>query len=522
MMSEEEAQAAGGSDEIGRGRLREAALGGVRWVTMARGIAEASQLVSMVVLARLISPAQFGYAAIALTVQTLVLASTTLGLGTPLVQRKSLRPEHAAAAQAAVLGLGVVLTILTAGLAPLVVEPALGAETAHLVQLASLLFLISAIGVVPQALLQRKLEFRRISIAESLASVVGASAAVALAFAGLDGAAVVLGVVFTDLAMYGAYFAFARPPLPRWRWREIRELLAVGGPASVASMMRAGFHSVDYVILGIVAGPAAVGYYWRAFQLGVEYQGKISSIMVRIALPVYSRAANIEDLRALRDRIALTNATIIFPLLAILIAAAPAAIPWLFGPGWGPAIVPTQILALAGMCAALLSGIGPVVLAVGKTKALLAWDAASLIIYAGVVYLSAPHGIVPLCIAVTVVYVAQLLVAHAFLLRPMIQIPVRQALYDVVPALLGSIVLLVVATLVSGLLEAADLPPPLTIGATAAVGLAAYLLTLRLLFETAWSDLLLLLDRVVGLERVQKLLTRLARRTKVAAATPLS
>lgn len=509
-----------GSEVIGRGQLREAALGGVRWITTARLVAEASQFIAMIVLARLISPTEFGYAAIALIVQGLVVATTSEGITTPLVQKKALRSAHVAGAQAVVLVLGVTLTALTAALAPLVVEPAFGPETAHLVQLASLLFVISSIGVVPQALLQRELQFRRISVAEIISSSVGASVAVVLALVGLEGEAVVLGVVAASLTFYTTLFVFARPPAPRWRYREIREIIAFGAPASLSSVLRSGFRNIDYVILGLVAGPATVGYYWRAFQLGVEYQRKISGIMVRIALPIYSRASNLSDMQAVRDRIVRVNASILFPILTILIATAPEVIPWMFGPEWEPAVVPTQILAVAGMCAAILSGVGPLILAVGRPKALLAWDAASFVVYAVGVYLAAGYGVVALCLAVTGIFVLQLLVAHVFLLRPIAGVPARRALLDILPASVASAALVVVAVPIVKVLGNNPIPTAGTLTAAVLGGLGCYVLTLRWLFPGAWSDTSLVLSRVVSLEQVRTWLGRVRRARR--AVKPMS
>jgi lipopolysaccharide exporter len=481
-----------------RSRLREATLGGVRWVSLARVVVEGSHLVSMVVLAHLVPPAAFGQAAIALIVQAVVAGVAGAGFATPLVQRETLRREHVAGAFALVLLVGAALGLATVLLAPLVVEPGFGATTASLVQIASVLFLIGAIGVVPQALLQRQLDFRRVSTAEMLGGTVGAGSSVALALAGLDAEAVVLGIVAGSATYYGALFLFARPPRPAWHGPEIREIVSFGVPASLSSLLRSGFRNVDYAILGLAAGPAVVGFYWRAFQLGVEYQRKISGIMMRIALPVYSRAASLDDMRALRARIVRAHATIIFPMLGCLIATAPALIPWLLGPRWEPAVTPTQLLAVAGMLAAVMTGMGPLILAVGKPKALLTWDALCLVGYAGAILAVASEGLTAVCLAVIGVFFVQLLAAHVFLLRPLVGIPVRQLVDDVLPAGVASAALVAIGLPLLELIRETGAWPPLAVLASASAGLLAYGLALRLVSPASWGDLRLLADRLLG------------------------
>ena len=78
----------------------------------------------------------------------------------------------------------------------------------------------------------------------------------------------------------------------------MRELLAFGGPASLASVAWAGFRNGDYAIIGATLGPGLAGIYWRAYQLAVEYQRKIALAMAQIAFPVLSRTTGIEELLA--------------------------------------------------------------------------------------------------------------------------------------------------------------------------------------------------------------------------------
>ena len=94
--------------------LREAAVHGVRWAAMVRGAAEVVLMASMILLARLISPTEFGYFAVAIIAQELAIVITAEGIGTALVQRKTVDREHLQAGLALALVTGLVFMVLDA------------------------------------------------------------------------------------------------------------------------------------------------------------------------------------------------------------------------------------------------------------------------------------------------------------------------------------------------------------------------------------------------------------------------
>lgn len=477
--------------------LRDAAVAGVRWIAIAKVVGESAQLVAAVVLARLIVPAEFGHAAIALILVPLAAILTFEGFGSALVQRKEIDQGHLETAMLASLLAGAALSAATYLLAPVIAVPLFGERTSDLVQLASPLFLIAGFSAVSRSLLWRELEFRNVSLIESGAVAFGAAVAVGLALAGLEGDAIVLGAIAGGVVASALFVVVARPCWPRWHGRQLREIVGFGGPASGAGLLHVAITNVDYTILAARLSSSQVGFYWRAFQLGVVYQDKISGIMMRLAFPVYSRTRNLAELSRLHERATRVHAATVVPLLAILIVTAPVLIPWLFGSDWGPSVLPTQILAVAGMIAAVLTGFPQVLLAAGKPRALLYFNVGLLIVYAGAVFATVGQGIVAVAIAVVAVYVAQLVVVYAVLLRRVVGIRVSQMVGDLAPAVLGSLALLAVCFPLVHLLRGADAPPLVILAAAGSIGLLIHCLVVRQLFPAVWHDLVALARRVL-------------------------
>src|SRR5262249_35389626 len=145
-------------EEISRGELREATLDAVRWVSIARVGAEVLAFAAGVVLAHLITPAQFGRLAVAVIVSEMAEAITAEGLGNALVQRRTVDRAHLQAGMLIGLVVGIGLMLATLLLAPLVAAPLFGDETASLFQLFAPVFLLSGVKIVPLSLLQRRLD----------------------------------------------------------------------------------------------------------------------------------------------------------------------------------------------------------------------------------------------------------------------------------------------------------------------------------------------------------------------------
>jgi PST family polysaccharide transporter len=477
--------------------VREGTLAGVRWGVLARVGVESTAVLSTVALARLVSPSGFGHAVVAIAVIGVSQALVVEGFGTPLVQRRLITRAHLESTMLLSLLGGALLSALVFALAPLL-EGALGAKTASLIQLASPCFFIISLAVLPQALAQRQLAFRITSLIEFASTVTGILVSILLAVLGLGASALVIGQLSILAAMALLYLPTARPVLPRWHRREARELWGFGSQTAASSLLQSAVSNLDYVVVGIQLGPVATGFYWRAFQIGGEYQGKISTIMIRLSLPVLSRTRDLADMRRVRGRILRTHALVIFPLLAVYILVAPELVPLAFGARWAPSVLPSQILAVAGMVFAMAGGSGPLLVAAGHPRALLVSNILNTLIYGAVVVAFARFGLTPLCIAVAAFYLLFYIAQYYLLIDRLVGIPLADMWRDVAPGLTSLVPLGAAGVAVSLALSAAGAPALVQIAFVAAAALAAYLAFLRVTFPDSWADLRLLFERGVG------------------------
>ena len=488
--------------QLDREGLKTATLSGARWVGVSRIVAEVLALATTVLLARLVSPAEYGTAVIVLILPMLATILTYEGFGAFLVQTRACTREHVGSAVLLSITSGLLLTALVFVLAPLVAEPIFGPGTSELAQLCAPIFLIASFGSAPRALLQRRLNWRWMNLTEIIQLVVVSVASLALAFAGLGSKALILGAVIGAVAVTLVLLVVAPAGLPLWDRASVRSIVKFGAPAAVAGLSATLERNVTFLVLGGRVGAAQVGLFWRAYQLGVEYQSKIANnITYRVAKPVLTRAARIEDLREIRTRLLRINTTLIFPVLALLIVLAPDVVPWIFGPDWTGAVVPTQVLAVAGFSAILLAGIDAPLMAVGRPGALAIFHIAMVGCLGVTAWFTAPMGITAVAVGMAVCQLVLLLAGQFFLLRPLIGVPMRESLGEGAPALACSAVLVLATLPVADLLRESLGPLSLTL-LIGLLGLAVYAVCLRIVSPPAWGDLRTLFVRVLGARRL--------------------
>jgi O-antigen/teichoic acid export membrane protein len=468
------------------------------WIALARIAVEILGLASMVVLARLIPPSAFGIFALALIVQELAIVLPGEGIGSALVQRRSITRDHMQAGFAVSLLVGLGFALLTLLLAYLVVQPLFGHTATVLVALTTPWYLLGAIMALPTAELRRRLDFRRVAILDVVMTFVKAVASVVFAAAfGLDAMALLLGGTVSLVAGVLLACAYVRPPLPRWHSAAVRDLWPYTGPSILATISWTGFRNGDYAIVGARLGAAAAGLYWRGYQLGVEYQRKVSVIMSQVAFPMLSRTLNDDEMFALRERMVRLVTTLVFPLLALLVVLAPVLIPWLFGSDWNEAILPTQILAAGGAAALVTDITGSILKAVGRTKAILWWGTGHFVVYVIAILIASLHGLTAVCIASVSVHSAFVAVGYWVLLqnRPERTLPLLWR--DIRAATLSCAGLVAVAWPVNAVLGEGGVPALPRMVLAAAAGGIAYLVTLRLISRPALHDLTRVVRRVV-------------------------
>jgi O-antigen/teichoic acid export membrane protein len=332
--------------ELGRRGSRAALQLAVRSVLL-----RTTTLAGTVLLARLLSPADFGVFAMVAFVVSLWSALGDFGLGAALVQqdaeptRAELRTAWTAQQLVAVVAFASVWIS-----APLLVSllPELPGDAAWMLRVLAIGLPLSSLRTLPVVMMERDLRFGPLATAEVLQSATYYCAAIGLAIGGAGAwAFVVAGVLQLAVATITVNLAWRKFPGVGIDRSCLRRLLGFGFDFQ-ASVLFVSLRDVSLpAIAGAIGGAAAAGYIGFATRVAFTI-ASLEEIVGRIAFPAFSRLQDrpAEQTRALNGAIMLT-AMAVAPIQCWIAAVAPMLVPLVFGERWRPAVLPIQIICLA-------------------------------------------------------------------------------------------------------------------------------------------------------------------------------
>jgi O-antigen/teichoic acid export membrane protein len=305
------------------------------------------QLGVLAVLARLLSPADFGLVGLATVFIGLAALLAQFGISVAIVRQPELTARDIRAAFTLAIGLGLLVTLVMAAGAPALAMVFRNRALTDVVRALSLTFLLGNPSAVAEALLEREMAWGRLMWVNLAAFVVGyALTGCLLALHGY-GAWALVGSQLAQTLLRTILLLRASPHPKRLLFArgEIGRLTRFGGGYTLARLFNYGAQQGDYLVVGRVLGVAPLGFYTRAFklmQLPVTY---FAAVIAKVLFPIMARVPGELD----RLRLAyLTGSAVITivtaPLGALMIVTAPEIVDLVLGPRWHPAVAPFRVL----------------------------------------------------------------------------------------------------------------------------------------------------------------------------------
>ena len=384
--------------------LKVAARTNLVWAAAANWGAQLLAVTVFTVLARLLDKPVFGLVALANLYIGFVQIFVGQGVGVAIIQRRNLESSHLDTAFWINVGMSVVLAGATVALR----HPAavlLGSdEVSPVLGVLALSLPLWAMTVVPSALLERELKFKLLAARSLAASSIGGVVGVTAAFLGLG----VWSLVLQQL-VGGAVTIVMLWSTVRWRpgLRASRNAFADLAPFSGSVMGNNVLwfvsQRVDQAVIGRGLGVGALGTYslsMRILSLGLD---AMSAPVQRVAMPLFSGIQD-ESARLMRAFLQSTSliCSVALPAFLGLLLVAPTLIPLVFGSKWEAAIVPTQILCVAGCVRAVQTFVHPTMMALGRAGLYMASFVVSAVASAAGCLLAASHGVSAVAWAVVI------------------------------------------------------------------------------------------------------------------------
>lgn len=393
------------------------------------------RVIATAVLARLLTPADFGLLGMAAVFFGLTAISTELGPSAAIIGRARISDEETSSLFWASTLLGALLAAIAVACSPLVAALYREPRVAPVFAALSLTVFLAAEALVHNALLRRRMDFRTPALANLASVTVNSVVAIATAIAGAGYwslvAGTVAGVIVSVLIVQSA--ASFRPSL-RLRWSEVRPFATFSTQVTGAELANYGALNADNLLVGRLLGASSLGVYALAYNL-VSYPVRMfSSLVAQVTLPAFGRmAGDAERFRSAYERATRLSAAVVFPVLSAALVAAPELIVGVYGPGWEAAILPFRLLCLAGMARSVGVFSRSAFKAAERADLQARWDVALLALVVAASLLGARAGVAGVAAAVAVATLIANAGLHAEASR-LLRLPASRALSLLAPA----------------------------------------------------------------------------------------
>ena len=360
------------------------------------------QVGSTMVLARMLTPDDYGIFGMALVVTGLLGLFNDLGLSMATIQRKEITHEQVSTLFWVNAGLGLLIALLAVALAPAVAwffdDPRITPVIAAL----AFAFLLGGLAVQHQALLRRQMRFGRIALLETASLAVGITVGIGCAWRGFGYWSLVgmqLATVVTTVVFSWTLCRWV-PGRPR-RGAEVRSLVGFGAHMMGFNTVNYLGKSVDNLLLGWRWGAASVGFYSNARRLMQLPVTQLNTPVTQVAVPALSRIADQPArYRAAYLRFVDKILLVALPGVAFLIASSDWLVAVLLGPQWGESARIFAILGAAALVEPLMSTAGWLFISQGRGRELMHLGITDACVRFGLVAAALPWGATGVAVAV--------------------------------------------------------------------------------------------------------------------------
>jgi O-antigen/teichoic acid export membrane protein len=358
------------------------------WVFGLRFFRQLFHCARLIILARLLSPHDFGLFGVALLTMSILETFSQTGFKQALIQKKERTEEFLNSAWTFLVIRGVVLFSLLYLVAPNAAEFFGVPEAKRIIQVMGLSILLSSLTNIGVIYFQKELEFNKQFVLNFITVAVDFIVAVSAALMMRNVWALVLGVLAGNIT--GLVLSFVLHPFrPRFKLnrQEVKGLFRFGKWVLGSSVLVFLITQGDDIFVGKLLGVAMLGFYQMAYKISNMPTTEISHVISQVTFPAYSKIQeNLPRLREAYLKVLQLTAFLSFPIAGLIFVFAPDFTRIFLGEKWMPIVPAMQILVFAGFIRSIAVNSGFVFLAVGKPKIDTFWQIVRFIVIGILIY----------------------------------------------------------------------------------------------------------------------------------------
>lgn len=352
------------------GETKSIMLKGMFWITIDKYSGLVLSILVSMVLARLLSPAEFGIIALASVLLAFIGLLSNMGLGPAIIQERNLTQKEINSIFTFTIIVGLVLAGVYFCLSWPIANFYKNPQLVSVCQLLSVTFFISVINNVPSTLMVKNQRFKEMAICSVSMNLITGPIAIFAAYKGLGVYSLMIAPFLNSLISLLYYRRFYPCHV------NIHMSMAPIKRLALFSLYQMGFELVNYfsrnldkLIIGRWISIKDLGYYDKSYRLMQQPQNNITSVLNPVLQPNFSQYQDDMGMMATQYlKVISVMASISFPLGITLCLCGSEIIRLMYGPQWEAAIPCFQILCLSLPCAMLSSTTGSIYQASNATK----------------------------------------------------------------------------------------------------------------------------------------------------------
>lgn len=360
--------------------LTERALSGTGWSTIATVGKQLLTLASVATVMRILGPGPYGIIGMAVIVIGFIANFRDLGTASAIIQRKEVSPVLLSSLFWVNVAVGILAATLIWLTAPLVAAFFHEPLVASILKPLAISMFVASCGVVHSAILSRSMYFRAIAITDLGAAASAYIVAFTLAKLGFGAWSLAFASLSNSVVSTVGYIIGCRfRPRLHFDWSEVKSIARYSSNLSGFGIVNYCYRYADNLIVGRSLGETALGAYQTAYNLMLTPIINVSSVLVSVLMPAFSRIQTDDKrFRSAYLRASMIVGLITFPIMAGLGVVADPLIRAVLRQEWVPAIVPFQILTAVGLVQSLQTMTGIIYESKGRTDLMLRWGIAVL------------------------------------------------------------------------------------------------------------------------------------------------
>lgn len=326
---------------------------GGSWLLILRTSDYLLALVRVFILARLLSPNDFGLFGVALLALGTLNALTVTGLREALIQNRSETEDQKNAVWTIGIVRGLIIAVGLVAFSPLITDFFNAPAATQIIQVLAISVVINGFTNIAAVYYEKDLEFYKYFVCKSAETVMNTAVAITIAAIFQSVWALPIGYIAGVIARtVGTYLVDRYRPYFNWKFSDVKEMIKYGRWVSASSILNYFLSKADSIVVGRVFGAASLGQYELASTTSKTFSLEITNVVGKVIFPAFAQIQdNLSYLRLVFERATQLIALIIFPASIFLAVLAPEFVTVVLGEKWLAIIPLVQVLAFFGLAA---------------------------------------------------------------------------------------------------------------------------------------------------------------------------